>query len=136
MKIDVTPRLPARVTPDVVCRFQNLDHRIGARRRDAGENRAVTITGEGSTVVLTIDVAEYKNYESDEARRIAGGAAIKHIKKSGGRQLVWSLEKGVTIEQFRQLASGALLALYRFEPYKATPKKRKPAESYRVLRGE
>ena len=82
MKIEVVRSLAARVTPDVVCRFRNLGH---GRRRGDNEKRAVAITGEGSTVVLTVDIAAYKNYEPDEARRIAGAATVKHVKRSGGR---------------------------------------------------
>ena len=122
MKIEVVDRLPARFVPDVLCRFHNLS---GKRRKGKeNENRSVTISGEGRTVVLDIDAGAFRFYEPVEARRTAGGITVKHVRKSGGRRLVWDLGGKVPLDWFRDLAEGALLALYRFEAYKGKKRKR------------
>jgi len=138
MKIELAANLPAKLSPGIVCRFAEAGTKY-ASSTSAGfappDERPLTMRGQGTQLYLTVNIDAHRNYERDEARRVAAAASIRQLNATGLTELLWLLDGEVPAERFRQLVAGALLVAYRYEQYKAKPKSPAPELKLIIIAG-
>lgn len=78
---------------------------------------------------------QFKYYEPAEARRCAGGLAVRELRRAGHRRMAWQLDGKVPIEYFRELVTGALLASYLYQQYKSSKRPGLAKEQLTIIAG-
>lgn len=82
-------------------------------------NRSEMLGSSQFGVQLTLNISAIRDMELDEARRSAGGTALRHARRWGGAHTVWQLDGRINLEQFEQILTGALLADYEYSDYRS-----------------
>lgn len=124
MRITVVSEAPKKFEPEILCRFyeggrgyHKRQHR--GRLPQPPEHTPFVTNAEHNRLALRFYLDEYKSYEADEARRVAGGVSARELHRVSATKLAWYLSGGVSVDKFSQLVTGALLASYRFDQYKS-----------------
>lgn len=97
--------------------------------------RSEGLTSGPGGVLLTLNLSAFRDMDTDDARRVAGGTAIRHARRWGGAHTVWQLDGHVSTERFEQLVTGALLADYEYRDFKSTPDLEPAATRLTVVAG-
>jgi leucyl aminopeptidase len=122
MRINITTSRSKTTESDIACYFvaQGTHYsRKHVTAPGAPEGaRPLHIGLEASRLAFFFDLARYKFYEEPEARRVAGGEAVRELRRLGRTQITWLLDGHVPLAHFCQLLAGALLADYRYLAYK------------------
>jgi leucyl aminopeptidase len=130
----------ASVRADIVCRFLEAGsfYDLTAKSASASDSdRAELITsGPGNSISLTINISALRDYEIDEARRSAAGAAVRNARKWSGSEQVWLLDGNLSLEQFSHLASGLLLTDYEYTDWRASSSASKKPRRVTLVAGE
>jgi leucyl aminopeptidase len=138
MDIRIVAKPAANAVTDFTCFFfeagkgyHGKDTKVPAPRAD----RAESISG-GDSVRLTLNISAYRDYHIAEARRVAGGTALRYARKWGGSELVWRLDGNVPLHRFTELVSGLLLADYEFNDYRSGNRAPQNARRLTIVAGE
>lgn len=120
LDIRVTPSLPSSQRPAFHVRFFEGGKAYDAfgGRAPAGK-RAETLNTDTGAVTATFVIDLLSDYQRDDARRVAGGTALRYARRWGGAETIWHLDGKVDPARFAQLISGALLSDYEFQAYKS-----------------
>lgn len=122
MRINITTSRSKTAKSDVVCYFlapgTHYSRRPVAATTTANDIPPLSVAAEGTGLGFFFDLARYKFYEEPEARRVAGGEAVRELRRLGRTQITWLLNGSVPPAHFCQLLTGALLADYRYLAYK------------------
>jgi len=127
VQIKIVSRPPKAFAPDAICYFLDPENKIDYQAQPPRISQAVKdhsdppfVTAIDGRLAFQFYLPRYKYYEQAEARRIAGGMAVRQMRKAGVHKLAWILDGVVPLAHFREFVTGAQLAAYVFDRYKST----------------
>jgi len=140
VRITIVAKPAKSLKPEITCYFLSPDVRYAANvpaslaNGNSDANPPLVVPA-ANRLLLGFNLPLYKYYEEHETRRVAGGSAVRELRRLNKKVSTWVLDGKFPLEHFTQLVTGALMADYRFLNYKSQKSAQAAKEQIVIVAG-